>query len=80
MTFSRDAPPFGNGPGTTTMQGQPTAAAMLLSSSHSFLIASYAWGSRNVMCSIELMLKGSRPDSAKRSLSSVVDLFFEESF
>src|SRR6185503_10009786 len=73
ITLSRDAPPFGSGPGTTTMHGQPTAVAMLLSSSHTCLIDSYACASRNVMCSIELMLKGLRPDSAKRSFSSVVD-------
>jgi hypothetical protein len=58
ITFSRDAPPFGSRPGTTTMHGQPTAAAMLLSSSHSRLIDSYADASRKVMCSMELMLKG----------------------
>src|SRR4029078_526238 len=69
ITLSRDAPLFGRGPGTTTMHGQPTAAAMLLSSSHSFLIDLYACASRKVMCSMELMLNGSRPDSAKRSAS-----------
>jgi hypothetical protein len=52
------------------MHGHPTAAAMLLSSSHSRLIDSYADASRKVTCSIELMLSGDRPDSAKRSLSS----------
>src|SRR6185369_2393587 len=74
ITLSRDAPAFGSGPGTTTMHGQPTAPAILLNSSHSCLIDSYARGSRKVMCSMELMLKGSRPDSAKRSRSFVVDL------
>src|SRR5688572_16068562 len=78
MISAREAPLCGSLPGTTTMQGQPIRPAMLLNSSHSRLIDSYACASRKVTCSMELMLKGDKPDAEKRSLSSSVDRFLRK--